>query len=139
MVQQVVLNLSVIIASLDATSPSRGGLGIRFIFRNDRLSAPKPASAARVRLCASRANRSEAPTPENAMACQGLPYWGAGAERLRGLAASSPLSLQMHWPPYASFSIAASGVRYSLQHSSYMREYSLLGLWCIRLLRVWES
>ena len=40
---------------------------------------------------------------------------------------------------YASFSIAASGVRYSLQHSSYMREYSLLGLWCIRLLRVWES
>lgn len=87
MVQQVVLNLSVIIASLDATSPTRG----------------------------------------------------AGAERLRGLAASSPLSLQMHWPPYASFSIAASGVRYSLQHSSYMREYSLLGLWCIRLLRVWES
>ena len=51
----------------------------------------------------------------------------------------SPLSLQMHWPLYASFSIAASGVRYSLQHSSYMREYSLLGLWCIRLLRVWES
>lgn len=42
-------------------------------------------------------------------------------------------------PLYASFSIAASGVRYSLQHSSYMREYSLLGLWCIRLLRVWES
>lgn len=40
---------------------------------------------------------------------------------------------------YASFSIASSGVRYSLQHSSYMREYSLLGLWCIRLLRVWES
>ena len=51
----------------------------------------------------------------------------------------SPLPLQMHWPLYASFSIAASGVRYSLQHSSYMREYSLLGLWCIRLLRVWES
>ena len=50
-----------------------------------------------------------------------------------------PLPLQMHWPLYASFSIAASGVRYSLQHSSYMREYSLLGLWCIRLLRVWES
>ena len=49
------------------------------------------------------------------------------------------LPLQMQWPLYASFSIAASGVRYSLQHSSYMREYSLLGLWCIRLLRVWES
>ena len=30
------LNLSVIIASLDATSPSRGGLGIGFIFRNNR-------------------------------------------------------------------------------------------------------
>lgn len=70
---------------------------------------------------------------------KGSPIRGAGAERLRGLAASSPLSSQMHWPLYASFSIAASGVRYSLQHSSYMREYSLLGLWCIRLLRVWES
>ena len=69
-----VLNLSVIIASLDATSPSRGGLGIRFIFRNDRLSAPKPASAARIRLCASRANKSEASDHENATACQGLPY-----------------------------------------------------------------
>ena len=75
-VQQLlaVLNLSVIIASLDATSPSRGGLGIRFIFRNDRLSAPKLASAARIRLCASRANRSEASDHENATACQGLPY-----------------------------------------------------------------
>ena len=50
-----------------------------------------------------------------------------------------PASLVGHCPLYASFSIAASGVRYSLQHSSYMREYSLLGLWCIRLLRVWES
>ena len=41
------LNLSVIIASLDATSPSRGGLGIGFIFRNDRLLAPKRTPAAR--------------------------------------------------------------------------------------------
>ena len=82
------------LALLDS-SPEGGALGIRFTFRSFRLSAPRPTSAARFlphpalratfpsrgRLCVSRANRSEAPDPENTTACQGLSLWESWQSR----------------------------------------------------------
>ena len=67
--------------ALDATSPSRGGLGRRFIFRSIRLSAPKPSSAARQNVTPAGPSVAKRQPPKTRRYAKGSPTRGAVAAK----------------------------------------------------------